>query len=168
MEDKTEKPIDLGQIAFETATGAALAMGASEAGNWMELGQPAEADDGAGIAKLGLFLRSNPGVPAEALYRFAQGQQLHDGEADGFHTIDAPFRVAYTVFSDTLALLDRTFAEESQRAAQATQQASEPPVPAAFAGDREDAIDRLSGGIADRVDGARRGPAKTKAKGKGK
>ena len=83
---------------------------------WFSLGEDFDPDSGRmTIEAFAEFVRGNPGAPAEALYRFASGQNVHAGDPAGFATLDPAWRVAYETFARELCLLDR-IVDETQLA----------------------------------------------------
>lgn len=58
------------------------------------------------VAAVAAFARSNPGVPAETLYRFARGCDLHDGAHDGFLALGAEEQLAWEIFARVIAAVD--------------------------------------------------------------
>jgi hypothetical protein len=62
--------------------------------------------------KLAGFIRSNKRAPAESLYRYAHGQNIHDHGVEVFDAADMPYRVAYQVFFETLLTVDDAIAVE--------------------------------------------------------
>ena len=103
------------ELADLLASHASL-MSNGAAGFWASLGEDVEISSARmTIDAFAEFVRGNPGAPAEALYRFASGQNVHAGDPAGFATLDPAWRVAYETFARTLCLLDR-IVDETQLA----------------------------------------------------
>lgn len=89
---------------------------------------------------LATFVRQNPTAPIEALYRYAQGQGVHDRPADEWHTASLWLRQGYETFARTVLQLDAAIAAE--RAALLTKAVADrkPPLATAYMVDPEDTI----------------------------
>lgn len=62
------------------------------------------------VEQLALFVRQNPGAPAEALWRYASAGGLHDGSSDEFEMALDVDRLPYEVFQAVLATIDEVAA----------------------------------------------------------
>lgn len=69
----------------------------------------------AAVGKLAPFVRANPDAPAEALYRHAAAEAVHDAPKDGFAAQPIHVRLAYETFRTTLIAVDRALAAERDR-----------------------------------------------------
>ena len=99
--------------------------------HWEKLGVANDDESiGRSMAALAGFVRAHPAAPAEALYRFASAQGVHDDDPDGWATQPIWARVAYGVFGAVLTLLD---AMAVQAAAEAARPAPDAPAPLAAA-----------------------------------
>lgn len=68
-------------------------------------------------AGLADFVRAWPEAGAEPLFRHARSLGIHAAASDGWLAIPAPFRLAYTIFRETLIAADAAAAKERERAA---------------------------------------------------
>lgn len=84
--------------------------------SWPGLGAPdGERIHAADVVVLAGFVRGNPEAPAEALYRQARMDGIHDGPADGFAALPLHQRLAYVTFHGALMAIDRGFAAEAAK-----------------------------------------------------
>lgn len=63
------------------------------------------------VDQLALFVRQNPGAPAEALWRYASAGALHDASPNEFDTALDVDRLPYEVFQAVLATVDQVIAD---------------------------------------------------------
>lgn len=94
--------------------------------HWPTLGAgPAERFE---IDQLARFVRSNPGAPAEALWRYAHARALHAEPADDFELALDADRLPYEVFRVVLVAVDHAvdLAMARQRQREAIAKAAEP------------------------------------------
>ncbi|PPQ39358.1 hypothetical protein SAMN06265338_103201 [Rhodoblastus acidophilus] len=65
--------------------------------------------------KLAGFVRANPNAPAEALYRYAHGQEVHSADVDGFAECPLAYRTGYCAFATLILLGDGLIAQDIAR-----------------------------------------------------
>lgn len=159
-EDTTEAATGVGappdpaaiNVAMAATVGGVVAYHhVDEDGPWMTGdGEPGDIHDHDDhirqIDRLAAFVRANPGVPPEALYRFAHGQGVHTMPVDDWAKRPFWVRLSYRLFATVLMHADEALKEEDANAAAQLQadQAAKGPIPAsALSADVRDTIMEL-------------------------
>ncbi|GJE06366.1 hypothetical protein AOPFMNJM_1682 [Methylobacterium jeotgali] len=147
---------DPAAFAAYSAAASVLLTGADEDLNpifWPSLGvaegRNVEGEIALTIEVLAPFVRGNPGVAPEALYRHASAAGVHDGPGDGWPELGAGQRSSYTAFARVLEIVDR----ETATAAAAVRAAEPAELPQADFVDVEDTILRVGHDATDPVPG---------------
>jgi len=147
---------DPAAFAAYSAAASVLLSGSDEDLNpvfWPSLGvaegRNVEGEIALTIEVLAPFVRGNPGVAPEALYRHASAAGVHDGAGDGWAELGTGPRSSYTAFVRVLEIVDR----ERMSAAAAAHLAAPAELPQADFVDVEDTILRVGADATDPVAG---------------